>query len=564
MHPALWKLLRLRYRATLRRTLSGLKTVRGAVTFVCGLLMLVLMLGSNILVLVSSPVPPQPELLRLMAPLFLLGFTLLSLNSTAKLKAIHFWPAEVEFLFPGPFERRELLYYKMIGTAVGALFLALLFSTWITRFAPSWLFVVCGLFLAIGFVQLMQMALVLLIQTLADRGLSLSRKAVFVAVGLLLAAAIWQALAERQGEAAQGYALAFRESWVGFMMTLPFDVFGRILAAETFFPEFATWAALGIVLNLSLLALIIRLDANYLEASVAGSQVVYERMQRMRSGNLKSAPADGEARRRYPHLPRFAGAGTIARRQFIKAFRSSLWVPLIMVGVGGSVVLFLVNRLGNENLIAVLVGASVYCTFIFSSVFPFDFRSDLDQMELLKQLPFRPIAVAAGELAAPVILLSLLQSCLFVAAAVMTGNPVVAAVAALFVFPLNILMCGIENLTFLIYPVRMAAATPGDFQHFGRQMMMLMFKMLILSIVGGIAGGGGAIVYVIAGGSTTAGIAAGLGVINAGRRRHAPYCRLGLPPLRRLALPAGVTELARHSTADDSTAICPRQRSICD
>jgi len=350
---------------------------------------------------------------------------------------------------------------------------------------------------------------VLTIQTLSERGVSLSRKVIFVTGGLLLALAILQALTTRQGEGAVDYVRAFRQSWVGFCMVLPFDVFGRIMAAETFFPEFALWTLVGLVMNVFLFSLIIRMDANYLEASVAGSQMIYERMQRMRSGNLKFSSQEGDVRRHLPMFPRLGGAGTIARRQFTKAFRSSLWVPLIMISVGGGIVLYLVHRMGEENLIAVLIGASIYCTFLFSSIFPFDFRSDLDQMELLKQLPFRPIAVAVGELAAPVLLLSLLQTCLFVTAAVMKGNLFVAALAALFVIPLNVLLCGIENLTFLIYPVRMAASTPGDFQHFGRQMMMLMFKMLIVGFVGTLAGVGGVLAYYLAGESQTAGIATG-------------------------------------------------------
>ena len=183
MHPALWKLLWLRYRANVRRTLSGVKTFRGAATFFCGLMVLLFMLGSNLVVLLAAPPAPQLQLLRMMAPAFLLVFTLLSLNSTAKLQAIHFWPAEVDFLFAGPFSRRELLIYKLTGNAVGAVFLALLFSTWITRYAASWWFVVIGLFLAICFVQLMQMALVLLVQTLSEHGVSLSRRVLVVSVG---------------------------------------------------------------------------------------------------------------------------------------------------------------------------------------------------------------------------------------------------------------------------------------------------------------------------------------------------------------------------------------------
>ena len=43
-------------------------------------------------------------------------------------KAIYFSPAEVDFLFPAPFHRRELLIYKLAKTLVGLVFMALIFS----------------------------------------------------------------------------------------------------------------------------------------------------------------------------------------------------------------------------------------------------------------------------------------------------------------------------------------------------------------------------------------------------------------------------------------------------
>ncbi len=509
MHPALWKLLRLRYSANLRRTLGGLKTWKGALTFLCGLMVLCMILGSNVVVLLTTPVRPRPELLRLTAPVFLLAFTLLSLNSTSKLQAIHFWPAEVDFLFAGPFSRRELLYYKMAGSFLGAFFLALLFSTWLVRFAFSWWFVFAGLFLAACFVQLMQVVMVLLIQTLSERGVSVSRKAMLIGLGAVLAWAILRGVAARNGNDFEDYVRAARDTWAGFLLLLPFDVFGRILAAESVYPDFLLWSAVACGLNVLLFAVIIRLDANYLEASVAGSQMVAQRMQRMRSGNYRFDPSEGSVRRRLPLLPRCGGAGTIARRQLIKAARSSMWVPLIMVVTGGGVMLFLVRQMGQQNLVPVLVGASVYCTFIFSSLFPFDFRGDLEQMDLLKQLPMRPTAVAVGQLAAPVLLVSLIQVFLFGIVAVMTMNFVVAGLAALFVLPFNVLLYGIENFTFLVYPVRMAASTPGDFQHFGRQMMMMMAKMFILGMIATIAALGGLVVYLLLGNSLPAAIGFG-------------------------------------------------------
>ena len=53
--------------------------------------------------------------------------TLAGLTSAGE-RAISFWPSEVDFLFAGPFTRRELLIYKLSSTIAGALFTSLILS----------------------------------------------------------------------------------------------------------------------------------------------------------------------------------------------------------------------------------------------------------------------------------------------------------------------------------------------------------------------------------------------------------------------------------------------------
>ena len=48
-------------------------------------------------------------------------------------------------------------------------------------------------------------------------------------------------------------------------------------------------------------------------------------------------------------------------------------------------------------------------------------------------------------------------------------------------------MFSVENLTFLLFPSRMATASPGDLQNFGRQAVLFFLKIAILLIAAGIA-----------------------------------------------------------------------------
>ena len=71
--------------------------------------------------------------------------------------------------------------------------------------------------------------------------------------------------------------------------------------------------------------------------------------------------------------------------------------------------------------------------------------------------------------------------------------------AAAFALPVNVLLFGLENLVFLLFPSRSTAVAPADFQTIGRTMVEFAVKMLILTFCGGLAALVGAAAYFIAG-----------------------------------------------------------------
>src|SRR6185295_7656355 len=51
----------------------------------------------------------------------------------------------------------------------------------------------------------------------------------------------------------------------------PFEVFARTITAARLFPDFIGWAALAVGVNVAFAALVLRLDANFLESAAAGA-----------------------------------------------------------------------------------------------------------------------------------------------------------------------------------------------------------------------------------------------------------------------------------------------------
>jgi hypothetical protein len=72
---------------------------------------------------------------------------------------------------------------------------------------------------------------------------------------------------------------------------------------------------------------------------------------------------------------------------------------------------------------------------------------------------------------------------------------------AAFVPPFNFFLFGLENFLFLLFPMRIMATNPGDFQALGRNVLFMIAKFLGLGIVVAFAGGAALLAYFVTGGS---------------------------------------------------------------
>ncbi len=89
----------------------------------------------------------------------------------------------------------------------------------------------------------------------------------------------------------------FGASETGKVLLAPFNVYGRVITAQRVFPEMLQWAAAAVVMNAVLLALVVRLDANYLEAAAGAAQRRYERLRRVRGGGAMALGRSGTVHR---------------------------------------------------------------------------------------------------------------------------------------------------------------------------------------------------------------------------------------------------------------------------
>jgi hypothetical protein len=331
MDPALRTLLKLRWRGLRRRMLRNLKTRNGAVLTVVGGLMLLGWIVPNVMMAGAARGHVDPATVRAIIPLGLLAFCLLSVLQFGGKTGVHFTGAEIDFLFSGPFTRRELLVYKLLPGAAGALFTALIFSAVFLIYVTSWIAAFVGFWLTMIFVQLFSTAAVLIGQTVAERAYTRFRRVLLLVGFGLVGLGVWWGFSNIDEGGLLPVVRQFHDSWAGMLLLAPFDVFGRTITAQTVLPELVCWGSIALVMNLALLALVLRLDVNYMESSIAVNQKIYRRLRQMRRSGGMVWAGKTTAGVRLPRLPWLAGAGPIARRQLISAVRSAPGVVVFLL-----------------------------------------------------------------------------------------------------------------------------------------------------------------------------------------------------------------------------------------
>ena len=139
MDPALFRLLMLRLRGGLRLRLIQLTSLRGLLFFLAfgGIIWLLVVTNRSapdMGFLTAAALDRQASSTQISTfmPLGMLGMSLLTV-ALATGPTFHFSPTEINFLFAGPFRRRDLIIYKFCAYVAGAT----LSSALITAFAQA-------------------------------------------------------------------------------------------------------------------------------------------------------------------------------------------------------------------------------------------------------------------------------------------------------------------------------------------------------------------------------------------------------------------------------------------
>jgi hypothetical protein len=267
MNGALWLLIGLQLRGWLRYLIRSLGTVKGALLALVGLAVFLPWMAS-VLFLPRQGGSWSAEEFRHYGPGMLLLYCLINVVFSTGERSIYFPPAEVTFLFPGPFGRREILAYKIASTLLVSLPTAL-FMSLVLRVHASWYVAAfVGMLLMILFMQLFNMAINLLAVSVGTRLYTRGRKLMLAAAVLLgVALALQVGGSPAQWEVRQWVEKALATTtWkvASWPLRWFFDAF-----TATGWADLVRSATLAALVNAALVFVVFGLDAQYLEASAA-------------------------------------------------------------------------------------------------------------------------------------------------------------------------------------------------------------------------------------------------------------------------------------------------------
>jgi len=498
VHPALRQLMALQTRAWFRRQITGGSPLR-RLSRLLAVLLFVLWMLTRALRGMAFAANVSPEAILDKAPYYIAVLAVIPLLFGNEDRALAFSPPEIDFLFAGPFARRDLVLYKLVRVAMASLFGGMLAVIGLSTVIVFWPARLLGASLGLLGINLFATVVTLLREIVAEGAYKAIRWGVAIGVlGAVFGAAFHfgtDTLQARIGGAVVAAALA------------PARVFAHVLASQSA-GELALWSAFAALLDVALVGGVLLLDEGYVDAALRASQRRQRLLDRVSKGTIFVASSKSASAMELRPLAILGPPGAIVRRQAVSAWRTSRsW--MLRLGLGLGFYGFFLSRTAM-GAAPILSSMAMFLVILFPQMMRFDFRGDIDHLDDLKSLPISFRAVALAELAVPTALFALLALALALVGGVWFGLPVASlAMIALAIPPLALGVLALENFVFLLLPTRLfVPGQGGAFFFSGRRMLLMILRLVLFTVGGGVGAGVAAIAWWITRSTTIAYFAA--------------------------------------------------------
>lgn len=502
--PALALLLRLKLRGVVRRQWRRLRTPKGLFLSLLGVAAFGLWIVSLTVSFARSQAPFGPEAGELRVRAFGLVLVFLSFTGALSNRGLYLPRSEIERLFSAPLARADLVRYRLVAGGLRSLLGGLILGLFGAHRMPSPWTAFVGITLAMQTLPVLNQFVAIALGGLEQRAAQSLRRlghGLLLALLVLLAAVVFVLVTDRP---------LVELPWVGGWLARTVDVEGELLAhpvlaratamvvpwarmiAAPTPSAFAPWFLLCLGLHLALVELCARLPIDFRELSLATSVRAAARQARFRRGGGVAATraSRASARWRIPWLFGRGPAGAIAWRKcagLVRKAKGAFWVALLALLFITIFANLLLDGSPAEQALGMPVMIATLGTIYLCSGLRFDFREELERMDVIRAWPLAPARVFLAMLLPEVLLVAFLVGATVLGEATLARRLTLDAVAVAACLPFLVFawVAG-DNLVFLFAPVRVVPGQDGFVQNAGRRMLQMGLLGAVLLVLGGL------------------------------------------------------------------------------
>lgn len=524
-HPAFRKLIALKFRGAVRGQFRKLKRPSSWIFLILGAGLLLFWLASVFFagMVQRSNVQRDPQLLFVGAQMLMALLCVMTVISAFSHRGLYLPREEIELAFSAPVTRGDLVRYRLLINLLRALLTGTVFGVLSALRMPHPGFGFAGAMIAVATIAVIGQAAAILLGGAENKLGKLAqrvpmRRVSIVLVLVLVAVMAWlmvdgdgrilDALRSHDSRDSAGgsvfdrpAAFSPQDPELGGLKRrildnpilqgalLPFTPWARAISAPdaaTFWPWFAACVAAWLLLY----EFTARLPVDFRELSLATSADVAKRLSRVRKGWVGAASAPVSKSSLGWKVPWLFGRGPFGAIAWLKLGQivrkargtlviSALIVVFVSVGFGA---IFdepgFVSALAGSALLA-SIGTVYLCMGL-----RFDFRSDLEQMGVVRTWPLAPWRVFLATILPEITLVSGLLWVAILGRAALSGQLVPEIVCVLALQPLvTVTWVAIDNAVFLYAPVRYTPGQEGALQNMGRATILVLLRGVVFGVV---------------------------------------------------------------------------------
>jgi ABC-2 type transport system permease protein len=414
-----------------------------------------------------------------------------------------FSEAEIQFFFPAPITRRQLLAYKVLRTQIQILFSALIISFFAFRGSHY-----LGMWISLAVLDVYMTFVAFARARLKLAGIGWWWRLAAVAAAFIALIAL--VARQLRGNSKVILDVLYQPKMAGYVSAVTAIVLkpplGTILYVPRLFGQmvyaadgwmFLRNGAILLAAALMLFFLTVQFDVAFEDASIVASQRALARRARVRSMRSGTSSA---AVHRFPPPFRLAERGrpevAIIWKNLIGAMRLSsfpiiaLVLPVTFVAAAG-----IFRRQGD--IAAALGMGGLITTGLFALIGPqavrSDLRLDLLRLDVVKTFPLSAEALLAAELAAPLLVLAIFEVAMLAVSLALLNfaklqasfvtTSEFAVCALIFIVPISAIQLLIQNGAMILLPAWSISADPArGLTALGQRLLLALGNILTLAI----------------------------------------------------------------------------------